>query len=88
MEPAIVILVLLFAVSIRVLLGIIDKRRIREAASKRGWRRVLVYWSPFAPGWFFEKGERHYRVLFRDEDGEEAELYCKTGLLTGVYWRD
>lgn len=88
MEPGSVVLFVVAAISIRVFLGVIDKQRIREAASKRGWRRVEVYWAPLAPGWFFEKGERHYRVLFRDEDGEEAELYCKTGLLTGVYWRD
>lgn len=88
MEPGLVFLAVLAAISIRVGLHFIDKSRIVEAANGRGWRRVEVRWAPFAPGWFFEKGERHYRVTYRDADGARGESYCKTGLLTGVYWRD
>ncbi|MCB9913660.1 MAG: hypothetical protein H6828_00765 [Planctomycetes bacterium] len=75
-------------VAVRVALHHADKERIRIAATSRGWSSVEVSWAPFAPGWFFEKGERHYRVDFVDEHGRRGEVYCKTGMLTGVYWRE
>ena len=84
-------LILLAAVvglTIRVILNFVDKANIREAAAFKGWRDIEVSWAPFAPGWLFEKGERHYEVIYRDKSGKRRQRFCKTGLFTGVYWRD
>ncbi len=88
MEAGPISLIILLMGTVRVWMHFVDKRRVVEAANERGWQRVEVHWEPFASGWFFEKGERHYRVLYRDEDGEAQDRICKTSLFTGVYWRD
>ena len=82
--PAVMALVL----GLRYGLHVMDKGRITEAARAKGWQDVTVQWAPFAPGWLFEKGERHYRVSYRDGEGRHCLRHCKTGLLTGVFWRD
>jgi hypothetical protein len=84
----IALLLLVPALFIRVFLHFEDKRRIQSAAVQNGWQDVVVSWCPFAPGWFFEQGERNYLVTYRDENGDKRQRYCKTGLLTGVFWRD
>lgn len=88
MGGGIFVLIALAVIGFRVALHFLDKDRILSAASRKGWENVVVSWSPFAPGWFFEKGERHYLVTYLDENGKPGQRYCKTGLLTGVYWRD
>ena len=88
MGPDVLILFLVIAIGIRVVLHFVDKARIEEAAQQKGWRDVVVSWAPFAPGFFFEKGERHYLVQYCDVGGIRREVYCKTSLLTGVFWRD
>ena len=88
MEGGLIVLFVIVVICIRVALHFFDKGRIESAARAKGWKNVTVSWAPFAPGWFFEKGERHYLVTFVDEQGNRRERYCKTGLLTGVFWRD
>jgi hypothetical protein len=87
-EGLMIALAIALVIAVRVLLHFVDKARIMSAAQRKGWREIEVSWCPFAPGWFFEKGERHYSVRYRDEYGSYRERYVKTGLLTGVYWRD
>ena len=82
------ILILLIGLVIRVILHFVDKARVEEAARNKGWQEVSVQWAPFAPGFFFEKGERHYLVNYRDAEGRRQMVWCKTSLLTGVFWRD
>jgi len=79
---------LLVILAIRFALHHVDKSQIISAARRKGWRRMDVKWRPFAPGWFFENGERHYRVTYDDKNRFRKSKFCKTGLLTGVYWRD
>ncbi len=88
MEGLFIVLVLAVAVGIRVWLHSVDTSRIREAAEKNNWQDVSISWSPFAPGWVFAKGERHYLVSYTDADGNKNQTYCKTSLFTGVFWRD
>jgi len=64
-----------------------DKNRILVAAQRQGWKNINIKWSPFAPGWLFERGERHYLVTFKDREGNPGARYCKTSMLTGVYWK-
>jgi len=77
-----------FVILIRIFLHSIDKSNISDAASAKGWTNVDIRWAPFAPGFFFEKGERHYYVTYTNKDGKRGGRYCKTSLLTGVFWRD
>ena len=83
-----VIIAISVLVAIRICLHFVDKSRIDRASKDNGWRDINIKWSPFAPGWFFEKGERHYRVAFTDEQGQQRERTCKTSIFTGVFWRD
>ena len=76
------------AIVIRIVLHHLDKGRIMSAAREKGWRNVTVSWSPFAPGWLFERSERNYRVKYEDRNGTKHMQYCKTSMFTGVYWRD
>lgn len=88
MNPYLIALFVLAALTIRVGLHFLDIKAVRMAAEMKGWKNVGVSWAPFAPGWFFEKGERNYRVTYADQLERWHEVYCKTSLLTGVYWRD
>lgn len=84
----VVITVVSVALGVRVSLHFLDRRRITRAARAKGWRDISVRWSPFAPGWFGEQGERHYRVRYADALGRRHDRYCKTSVMTGVFWRD
>ena len=88
METIYPLVIIGLVVGVRVSFHFADKRRIESTAQLKGWQDVVVQWAPFAPGWFFEKGERHYLVAYTDEDGIHRERYCKVGILTGVFWRD
>jgi len=79
---------LLAGLAIRIALHFVDKGRIEEAARSKGWREVVIHWAPLAPGFFFEPRERHYFVTYRDQDGRSGQVYCKTSLLTGIFWRN
>jgi hypothetical protein len=83
-----VVLIAAIAIAIRIGLYFLDKKKVQAAAERKGWKNIEITWAPFAPGWFFEKGERHYKVLYADDQDRWQEVYCKTSLLTGVYWRD
>jgi len=88
MNAGFMLLILVGAIAIRIGLHFLDKKNILLAAELKGWREIEVVWAPFAPGWFFEKGERHYQVTYADPTGRWHEVYCKTSLFTGIYWRD
>jgi hypothetical protein len=66
--------------------GSMDRGRIRKYIEARGGKVIQVKWSPFGPGWFGEKNERIYAVRYMDRSGDEHEAFCKTSMLTGVYF--
>ena len=39
-------------------------------------------------GWFGEKNDRIYEVVYYDSNGEQHLATCKTSLLSGVYWTE
>lgn len=89
LEGALLVAAMLLGfIALRFTLNKFDKSQIKMASQKKGWKCISIKWSPFAPGWFFEKGERHYQVTYQDSDGVVRKRYCKTSVLTGVYWRD
>lgn len=84
----IIVFAFFVAFAFRIMLHYIDKSRIMSVAQEKGWHNVTVSWSPFAPGWLFEKKERHYKVRYKDDNGTNYMKYCKTSMFTGVYWRE
>jgi hypothetical protein len=77
---------IVFAIGIRILCHFLDKDRIKSEIEQRGGSVIEIYWFPFARGWWAEKGERHYRVIFQDNTGRSIQTQCKSSLFTGVYW--
>ncbi len=70
----------------RVLLGSVDKDRVRHYVESRGGRFLEARWNPFGPGWFGEKSDRIYQVRYVDQHGNEHHAHCKTSMWTGVYF--
>jgi hypothetical protein len=63
-----------------------DHWRIGNYIRRQGGEFQVCRWSPFGPGWFGEKRDRIYYVVFTDGDGSQHRAYCKTSLFTGVYF--
>ncbi|HEX5105805.1 MAG TPA: hypothetical protein VFV87_18435 [Pirellulaceae bacterium] len=76
------------AIAIRIVAGAFDQSRIAEYIQSRGGRVVSVQWSPFGRGWFGEKNDRIYEVVYYDADGLQHFATCKTSLFSGVYWTE
>lgn len=87
-----------FGISIVVIAGIgilvwaasmsMDKARITEYVRQRGGRVVSISWAPFGRGWFGEKNDRIYEVVYHDSAGNQHWATCKTSLFSGVYWTE
>jgi hypothetical protein len=76
------------AIVIRILSHFVDRARIRDEIQSKGGRVISIRWKPFGRGWFFEKNERHYSIVYLDRSGATVSTDCKTSLFTGVYWAD
>jgi hypothetical protein len=74
--------------AVRIVMHFVDKGRIKDEVELKGGRVISITWNPFARGWFFEKNERHYSVVYIDRSGATVSATCKTSLFTGVYWAD
>lgn len=72
----------------RFLVDRLDRQRIRENLAERGCAVLEIHWNPFGPGWFGEKGERIYEVIYETRAGERVVANCKTSLFSGVYWHN
>ena len=70
----------------RFLVDRLDRQRIRDHLAERGCAALEIHWAPFGPGWFGEKGERIYEVVYQTRAGERVVANCKTSLFSGVYW--
>jgi hypothetical protein len=76
------------AIFFRVIGGVLDHDRIRQYIQERGGKVKHIYWSPFGRGWFGEKRDRIYEVVYGDADGREHLATCKTSLFGGVFWTE
>jgi hypothetical protein len=87
--PAVaVVLVVLAGIGIWMFSMSLDKNRITDYVEQRGGRIISISWAPFGKGWFGEKEERIYEVVYYDKDGNQHFATCKTSLWTGVYWTE
>jgi hypothetical protein len=66
----------------------LDKARITDYIQRRGGRLVSINWAPFGKGWFGEKEERIFEVVYYDKGGNQHFATCKTSMWTGVYWTE
>lgn len=80
--------VILMAVLVRVWAGAMDRSRIESYIQSQGGRVVSISWAPFGKGWFGEKSDRIYEVVYYDRDGHQHLATCKTSMFTGVYFTD
>ena len=48
-----------------------DKDRITAYVQERGGRIVSINWAPFGRGWFGEKNDRIYEVVYYDREGQQ-----------------
>jgi hypothetical protein len=89
METAVAfILLVVLVLGIRLAAGSLDHERVRAHFESQGAKLLSARWEPFGRGWFGEKGDRIYRVRWRDADGDVHEAQCKTSLFSGVYFAD
>ncbi len=65
-----------------------DKSRITDYVRGRGGRVVSIGYAPFGKGWFGEKNDRIYEVVYYDNSGNQHFATCKTSFWSGVYWTD
>ena len=76
------VLILLTAMlGFRLLAGAMDKDRVEKYVRSKGWRLIEKNWDPFGPGWFGEKSDRIYKVLYETEEGLRYSAHVKTSLL-------
>jgi len=85
---AIVVAVIVLVIGIRLAMDPIDRSRIRQYVVERGGVVESIRWNPFGRGWFGEKSDRIYEVVYRDDKGRRHDATCKTSLFTGVYWTE
>lgn len=65
-----------------------DRERIKAYLEQRQGRVISINWAPFGKGWFGEKNDRIYEVVYYDKTGNQHFATCKTSLWSGVYWTD
>jgi hypothetical protein len=85
---ALVALVVLAVVGGWALVHRLDRNRITDYVEQRGGRVVSINWAPFGRGWFGEKEERLYEVVYYDSAGDQHFATAKTSMMTGVYWTE
>lgn len=83
-----VVLAIVVAIGIWAFSKSLDKSRITDYIEQRGGRVVSINWAPFGKGWFGEKEERLYEVVYYDKAGHQHFATCKTSMWTGVFWTE
>jgi len=66
----------------------LDQDRIHSDVQSRGGRVVSINWAPFGKGWFGEKNDRIYEVVYYDREGNQRWATCKTSFWSGVFWSE
>ena len=71
MPGFIVLLFVLFAVAIWFATFSMDRQRIANYVEERGGRIISIDWAPFGRGWFGEKNDRIFEVVYYDNAGNQ-----------------
>jgi len=86
--PALFLLALVVGILFWVLASSADRNRIAEYIQQHGGRVVSIAYAPFGKGWFGEKNDRIYEVVYYDNEGNQHFASCKTSMWSGVYWTE
>jgi len=86
--PMVILVFLVVGILFWVLASSSDRHRIEEYIQQRGGRVVSIVWAPFGKGWFGEKNDRIYEVVYYDKEGNQHFASCKTAAWSGVYWTE
>jgi hypothetical protein len=85
---AVFVILIVLGIGFWLLFFSLDKSRITDYVQQRGGRIVSISWAPFGKGWFGEKEERIYEVVYYDKEGNQHFATAKTSLWTGVFWTE
>jgi hypothetical protein len=88
MEVLLVFAAIALVVGVWLVASRMDRDRIEAYVTERGGRVVSVNWAPFGRGWFGEKNDRIYEVVYYDAQGRQHFATAKTSLWSGVYWTE
>jgi hypothetical protein len=83
-----VLIAVVVSVGIWIISASADRRRIADYIEQRGGRVVSIAWAPFGKGWFAEKNDRIYEVVYYDSEGNQHFASAKTSMWSGVYWTE
>jgi hypothetical protein len=83
-----ILAVLAIAIAVRLLAGSADRDRIEAYVRERGGRVLSIQWAPFGRGWFGEKNDRIYEVVYYDSAGRQHWATAKTSMFAGVFWTE
>ena len=86
--PVLILVFLVVGILFWVLASSSDRNRIEDYIQQRGGRVVSIVWAPFGKGWFAEKNDRIYEVVYYDSEGNQHFASCKTAAWSGVYWTE
>ena len=86
--PLLLLIGVVITVAMWVLASSTDRDRIAKYIQDRGGRVVSIVWAPFGKGWFAEKNDRIYEVVYYDQEGNQHFASCKTAMWSGVYWTE
>ena len=78
-----ILLIFASALILRLIAGSMDTTRIYAYAASRGWKIRDKKWDPFGPGWFGDRSDRIYQVIFFEERGNVKKTHVKTSLFRG-----
>ncbi|MBC2594139.1 hypothetical protein H5P28_07670 [Ruficoccus amylovorans] len=70
---------------IRLVAGSLDDDRVEQYVRDMGGELLDKSWAPFGPGWFGEKNDRIYEIVYRDRAGLVHRAHVKTSMFSGVY---
>lgn len=80
--------VLALVLALRLFSDSLDRDRIAAYVEQHGGRVLSIQWAPFGRGWFGEKNDRIYEVVYYDRAGRQHWATAKTSLFSGVYWTE
>jgi hypothetical protein len=80
--------IIIIIILVRFIAGGLDDDRIKTFIENQGGKMISKSWDPFGKGWFGDKSNRIYKVIYLDKDGNKHESYVKTSAFSGVYFTE
>lgn len=84
----ILVLLAVFIIGSRLIAEGMDQQRIAAYLRRKGAKLISCRYAPFGHGWFGEKGDRIYKLRYRDRAGSLHQATSKTSMFSGVYFTE